>query len=364
MELLLFVLLAFLLFCLTFKKIDGENGAILDHKSTTCIKGMLCVFVLIHNLGLDYLATLVPDGNFTGSLWIVKQVIEHIGGIAVGVFFFLSAYGLLTSYKSRGNKFLIKLFFKNTIKLWLIAVSINLLEYLVFFRGAFETKDAILRILNLDLFNNYNRMNRHGWFIATLLALYIAFIIIYYFTSLLKSKKKLEIASYIMSAVPIAFFVFTLIMDNGGMYSREIWCFSLGIIYGLYFDKLNALLKKHFSLLFILSIVAYIIGLILQEETASGAACVFFIMASFKFDFKSSVTTFLGKISLGVYLFLHFSTLVLSSQFQDKVWYWMLINAGFIFILSVILYFITYLIEKGLGLIGKKNKSENIISIN
>ena len=347
MELLIFVLLAYLLFSITFKRKDNDNDIeVLDHKSTTCIKGMLSIFVLIHNLGLDYLQTLSPDGDFTGKLWIVKRVVEYIGGIAVGVFFFLSAYGILTSYKKNGNKFLIKLFFKNTIKLWLIAVSINLLEYLAFFKNAFERKDAILRILNLDLFNHYNRMNRHGWFIATLLALYIVFIIIYFLSSLLKTEKKLKIASYIMASVPIGFFVFTLIKDNGGMYSREVWCFSLGIIYGLYKEKINVFLKKHYNLFFILSIVAYFIGLILQEETASGALCLFFVMASFKYDFKSPVSLFIGKISLGIYLFLHFSTIVLSSAFQTNVWYWMLINSGFIFMLSVILYFVVLVIEK------------------
>ena len=344
MELLIFVLIAVALPLLTVKRKESDT-AIFDQKSTTCIKGVLCIFVMIHNLGLDYLAYLDPTKEYNGVLWPVAKVVEHIGGIAVGVFFFISAFGLVKSYQKNGNKFLLKLIFKNMLKLWLVAVGINLLEYLTFFRGGFETTDAVLRILNLDFFNDFNRMNRHGWFIATLLALYVAFAVVFYLTSLLKTPNKTKIACYTMVAIPLLFYLYTAIAQHGGMYSREVWGFSLGVLYAMYYDKINEICDKKFKLLLPLCIVAYLVGVLVQEEVATFATCLLFVAISVRYDYVSPATTYLGKISLGVYLFLHFSTLVLSPYFQANVWYWMLINAGFIFVLSSILYFVIFAVE-------------------
>lgn len=357
MELLIFVFFAVALPLLTVKR-KQDGAPVFNQKSTTCIKGALCVFVMIHNLGLDYLAYVDPTRQYNGVLWPVAQVVEHIGGIAVGVFFFISAFGLVKSYQKNGNKFLLKLIFKNMLKLWLVAVGINLLEYLTFFRGGFETKDAVLRILNLDFFNDFNRMNRHGWFIATLLALYVAFVVVFYLTSLLKTPHKTKIACYTMVAIPLLFYLYTAIAQHGGMYSREIMGFSFGVLYAMYYDKVNEICNRRFKLLLPLCIVAYLLGVLVQEEIATFASCLLFVTISVRYDYVSPTTTYLGKISLGVYLFLHFSTLVLSPYFQANVWYWMLINAGFIFVLSSMLYFVIFAVETLLQKLFYRTKTE------
>ena len=56
---------------------------------------------MLHNIGLDY------EGNTP----IMELICEHTGGIGVGIFFFLSAYGITRSYQKNGNKYLLKLIF-------------------------------------------------------------------------------------------------------------------------------------------------------------------------------------------------------------------------------------------------------------
>ena len=156
----LFFLLILILPMLALRPRRADDGAVLDSKSTTCIKGILCIYVMLHNLGLD-----LDNGVFK------ELVCEHAGGVGVGLFFFLSAYGIIRSYQARGNKYLLRLLFVHIPKIWAVSVFINAITYLSFSRGAYEPLDMWLRILNLDIFNGFNLINRHGWYIASILAL-------------------------------------------------------------------------------------------------------------------------------------------------------------------------------------------------
>ena len=311
---------------------DGD-GAVLDARSTTCIKGILCIYVMLHNLGLD-----LENGE------LKELVCEHAGGVGVGLFFFLSAFGIIRSYQARGNKYLVKLLLVHVPKLWLVAVFINALTYLSFSRGAYERTDMWLRILNLDLFNNFNRINRHGWYIASILALYVIFAIVYFACSKLKSENKLVIACVIMSAVSVGFRIAAHIADNGGMYTREMPAFAIGCIYATFYEKINALAKKYFATGLSVTIIAFVLGFLFFEPIATYSAALIIIIISQRFTYYNGVTFFLGKICIGVYLFLHYSSIVLWG-FLDREYLWVLLNAGFIIEVAVMIYAAQYAID-------------------
>ena len=311
---------------------DGD-GAVLDARSTTCIKGILCIYVMLHNLGLD-----LENGE------LKELVCEHAGGVGVGLFFFLSAFGIIRSYQARGNKYLVKLLLVHVPKLWLVAVFINALTYLSFSRGAYERADMWLRILNLDLFNNFNRINRHGWYIASILALYVIFAIVYFACSKLKSENKLVIACVIMSAVSVGFRIAAHIADNGGMYTREMPAFAIGCIYATFYEKINALAKKYFATGLSVTIIAFVLGFLFFEPIATYSAALIIIIISQRFTYHNGVTFFLGKICIGVYLFLHYSSIVLWG-FLDREYLWVLLNAGFIIEVAVMIYAVQYAID-------------------
>lgn len=224
-----FYLAVLLIPMLTIKKRKIEDGPVMDSYSTTCLKGLICIYVMLHNIGLDY------EGNTP----IVEAICEHTGGIGVGIFFFLSAYGITRSYQNKGNKYLLKLIFVNCTKLFLISFVINLMIYFVYHQGQFETTDLFLRLFNLDVFNDFKRMNRHGWYISTIIGMYLIFALVYFLCSKLKTNKKFLIAGFIMAFLAIAFRIGARIADNGGMYTREMPCFAIGCIYAMYYDKLN-----------------------------------------------------------------------------------------------------------------------------
>ena len=84
-----FYLALLLIPMLTIKKRKVEDGPVMDAYSTTCLKGLICIYVMLHNIGLDY----------EGNTQIVEAICEHTGGIGVGIFFFLSAYGITRSFE-------------------------------------------------------------------------------------------------------------------------------------------------------------------------------------------------------------------------------------------------------------------------
>ena len=348
----LFFLLILCLPMLALKRRDEQNINILDSKSTTCIKGILCIYVMLHNLGLD----LEND-------WLKEVVCEHAGGVGVGLFFFLSAYGITRSYQAKGNKYLKKLLFVHIPKLWIVAVFINAITYLSFQRGSYETHDMWLRILNFDLFNNFHRINRHGWYIASIIALYIIFAIVYFVCGKLKSDKKFIIAAFVMAFVAIGFRVAAIIFDNGGMYTREMPAFAIGCIYATFYDKINNYAKKHFAIGITLSIIAFVIGFLCFEPVATYAATLIIILVSQKFTYYNNATFFLGKICMGVYLFLHYSTIVLG-EFITNEYLWVLLNAGFIIEVAIIIYavqcMVAYLIDVGKTIFKKQKAHDSI----
>lgn len=329
----LFFLLILFLPMLALRVRRPEDGDVLDSKSTTCIKGILCIYVMLHNLGLD-----LDNGEFK------ELVCEHAGGVGVGLFFFLSAFGIIRSYQARGNKYLLKLVFVHIPKLWVVAVFINVITYQSFLRGAYESVDMWLRILNLDLFNNFNRINRHGWYIASILALYVIFALVYFVCSKLKTKNKFVIACVIMSCVAIGFRIAARIADNGGMYTREMPAFAIGCIYATFYENINTLAKKYFGAGLSVSIVAFVLGFVLFEPIATYAAALIIIIISQRYTYYSGITFFLGKICIGVYLFLHYSSIVLQS-FLTLEYLWVILNAGFIIEVAAMIYAIQYAIE-------------------
>jgi peptidoglycan/LPS O-acetylase OafA/YrhL len=311
---------------------DGDDS-ILDAKSTTCIKGILCIYVMLHNLGLD-----LENGQFK------ELVCEHAGGVGVGLFFFLSAFGIIRSYQVHGNKYLRKLLLVHIPKMWIVAVFINVITYFSFFRGVYQPADMWLRILNLDLFNGFNRMNRHGWYISSVIALYLVFAGTYFVCSKLKTKKKFYIACGILSLVAIGARVMTQICDNGGMYTREMPTFALGCIYATFYHQINQFAKKYFKLGIILSVITFAVGFVFLEAMATYSAAIIIVLVSQKFTYYNKTTFFLGKICLGVYLFLHYSSLVLNA-FLSNEYLWVLTNAGFIIEIAIAIYAVQYAVD-------------------
>lgn len=330
----LFYALILLIPMLALRKRAAGDPPILDQRSTTCIKGVLCFYVMLHNLGLELI----------GNTPLKETVCERSGGVGVGLFFFLSAFGIIRSYQAKGNKSLRRLLLVHTPRLYIISVLINLLTYLSFFKDSLEPRDAWMQVFNLDMFNDFHRMNLHGWYITTILGMYLIFAAVFYVASKFKSDKKFIIAAIILGVIALCFRIGVKIFEQGSLYTREMPAFTLGCLYAAFYDKVNAFSKKFFIPGMIVALGFFIWGFFfISEPMATYAACALLVLVSQKVTYYNKITYFFGKICIGVYLFLHLSTLILQS-FVYNEYLWVLINAAFVIELSVLLYAVEYAI--------------------
>lgn len=337
------------IFSLCFLKIkDGQS--VLDKKATQAIKGILCIFIMLHNVGLDC----------TANNEAARLICDHSGAACVGIFFFLSGYGILQSYKKNGVKSLKRLLFRNTLKLYLVAVSINIIEYFAFFKGAFEIKDLLLRIFNLDIFNNFNRMNRHGWFIASILAMYLIFIVVFYISSKFKNKNSTLIATIIVVFISVLFRVLAKIFDNGGMYTNGIPLFGLGLLYSYFYNFVNKLcLNKKIAIpVASISLIAFVTTFIFLWGTFSSyALAILIVIGANYFRVDNKLTLFLGNISLGVYLFTD-TSMHLTNKFIDNPYIYAPLNILITIGLGTVLFFILFIIEKLISKFALKRQTQ------
>jgi peptidoglycan/LPS O-acetylase OafA/YrhL len=200
-------------------------------------------------------------------------------------------------------------------------------------------------------------MNRHGWYISTIIVLYLIFALVYYLCSKLKTEHKFIIAAIILSIIAIGLRVAAHIADNGGMYTRELPTFAIGVMYATFYRQFNEFFNKYFTITFVLCFIGFWVGFFFLEIISTYCAALLIIILSQKITYQSKVTYFLGKICLGVYLFLFFSSLALLPYLDNPYW-WMLLNAGFILELSVALYGVQILINRCIHWIGLKVKKK------
>lgn len=110
---LVFIILSFLLNLKLYSRKEYNNN-FLNSDTAKSLKGICCIMVV-----LCHIANRMVNVGFMKPFSIV-------GAYAVGIFFFLSGYGLMYSYLTKNNylKHFIK---KKVLKIYIIFVVINIL---------------------------------------------------------------------------------------------------------------------------------------------------------------------------------------------------------------------------------------------
>ena len=95
----------------------------------------------------------------------------------------------------------------------------------------------------------------------------------------------------------------------------------------------------------ILSVGIFAFSFLLLEPLATYSAAFIIIFVSQKYTYYNKVTYFLGKICLGIYLFLHYSSITLIFFLYQGDYLWVLTNAGFIIEIAIAIYAVQYGID-------------------
>lgn len=261
---------------------------------TKAIQGICAIVIVFHHMAQKVSAPWLPREYFSHGL----EPFLYVGFLMVGVFFFCSGYGLYTSVKSKTDY--LKNFLGSHIRpVILIFLIANSVFYLV---G--------------NVFSGYN------WYIYALLYLYVAFWISFRFI-----KKDGTAIAAIIGFV-------ALYIAGCEFFAAGTWCynsiiaFPVGMLVAKNNDRTADFLKKKYLLklcaLFALTVAALVSAEVLNARTGAAEAedtynlmryasvilwsvsatsfSLFLFAGSMKIQIKGRVWSFLGSITLELYM--------------------------------------------------------------
>ena len=223
---LAFVLL--IIFSVKYAKPSHQHKDYLDIESTTGLRGILAITIVLHHMSEKI------DSGY------VFPYFQHLGYLVVAVFFFLSGYGLLVSYKKKGKNYL-KGFLKKRVLYLLIIYLLVSAAYIVF--DIIIGKEMSVKRAFTGLFLSSDPIAVNSWYITVQLMLYLFFWIVF---SLGKPSRKTKI---LITTVLVALLavIYRLVNYYSYWYISN-FAFVFGMLWAEEKEKIDLVLQKHYLL--------------------------------------------------------------------------------------------------------------------
>lgn len=279
-------------FPVKIQRIDNSEGVI-SKDFSMLLKGLCCILVGLHH----YARIAVEQDGSTNVLYILLA--SQGGNIGVGLFFFLSGYGIMESAKKRlptVKEVLVNRYWK---LLWPI-LTLNILYLII--AGARNPVDSSDLHSLMSSIVDFKSVDPVLWFIEVLFACYAAF----YISIRFDNARRRDCLMYGMGCLLIVFFMLT--RNELHWHYTNIPMFFLGIYYSQHRSNLS---KKctwgHVLILCALILTATGIGWFLFHLMwARLGVCLIVLLPMLVITRSHEITTigksFLGKISYEYYL--------------------------------------------------------------
>ncbi len=195
-----------------FFQIQSNRDEVLSRYSTTCMRGILALVVLAHHLF-----------QFSGVDlgFALNHTLQAAGYLAVGMFYFLSGYGLTRSSRRKGY---LQCFFKRRF-IPLYAFYAFLVVIYAALERALSIDWTVLDLLQSLIFGN--SLVYLGWYLQTLFLLYILFWVI--FSTIPNDKHRLL-------TLTVSLAVYSLLCHACGLAStwyESVFCFPFGMLWAI-----------------------------------------------------------------------------------------------------------------------------------
>lgn len=275
----------------------------LDKKKSMEIKGWLAVFVVLHHISQQ-----------VSSFWIV-DIFESLGRYIVAMFFFMSGYGLLESFKKRKN------YLDGFLKDRLIKIGIPFFYAVLLFQlfQLFSNNDfSFIGIFTPLISGSTRNLLPFSWYVFASLFTYFLFYAVFSNT-----KHSVLFSSTMVFFILVGYSFLCKVLGFGYWWYQSIFAFYIGIVFRENERKLNNDVYHVFVL--ILSVVG--ISIISGHDDITTLAifpvAIFLFFSVIKIpDFR--IFEYLGKISYEVYLFQGVSIFFLRSNLvwiENSEWY-------------------------------------------
>ncbi|MCR5311377.1 MAG: acyltransferase, partial [Lachnospiraceae bacterium] len=199
---------------------ESMKNELITKEYSSGIKGWMCIGVLLHHLSMF-------SGLFASTYF--GHFLNLLGSWTVGVFLFLSGYGLFCSYSQKGDSY-IRGFFKHRFLPLYISYLVGVLIYLIY---DFKTLTPLKLLTSLTWGGT---IISFGWFFQFLFLMYLLFWAVFRFCGN-------KVARSIILGVFFTVYLFGAHLL--GAHDVPVVCFACGIIMGVYRDRLARLFEKH-----------------------------------------------------------------------------------------------------------------------
>ena len=265
-------------------RIDTINNY-LSKENSTVIRGFSALCVMFLHVSRYY----------RGG--VVLPLFFNLGRSAVGIFFFLSAYGLMKQHISNSNYY--KAFLVNRFKKLFLPYIIVTLMYWVFYNIFGESigiKDVLINILKGEPIVNYS------WYVLEIIIIYLFF---YIFMKSFNNKYK-----HILIGEVILCSVLTILFINVGFEVQwyiSMHMFVIGTLWAIYEEKILSFITKNYTFCLLVSLMMLICTVIyrnnyniifIQEPVLMMIVILFFM----RYSLYNPILKYLGKISMEIYL--------------------------------------------------------------
>ena len=204
--------------------------AYMSIKNTNALKGIMAVIVVISHV--------YTSSSFQANSSIIEFVFGSLAGyVPVSVFFFLSGYGAMCSFNKKGEQY-IRLFPRNRM-LPLYLISLVMI--------------AVYSLLNLIIHKNFSTILflksltlggtviKYGWYLQTILVLYLVFWLCFS----LKIKCNKRICLFCVSVMVL--YVIAFVLDVEPTLYATAPTMLMGVLWAVLADKIDRLINTHFK---------------------------------------------------------------------------------------------------------------------
>lgn len=305
-DLILIPVVVLLLYKIQYNK-NGFNSDYLSVDTTQTMRGIFMLDVVLFHFCLEYLDV------------EQKALSVCYGDDAVKIFFFLSGYGLVCSYKKKGDAYL-KGFFSHRIAKIAIPFIVAVIPYVIMFSNTnYYLPDTSLTLKNMFLlFFKYGyTVVYNAWYVVELIILYVLFYISFKISKG-NFEKGVNIAVVGTMICMCAFYIIYLNTEWLHIWYYSTYAFAMGIIWSAKEEKIIDFIHKHFNPILWVTCITVVLIVIFRREIIHqfsndnyimsrniilGPFIIFgVIIGSMKIKVNCPIWKFFGKISYEAYL--------------------------------------------------------------
>lgn len=266
--------------------------------STNRLRGMMSILIILHHM-----SERVNKG-------ILFPQLQHIGYMIVGLFLFLSGYGLMTQYLGRGKQYLHKFWEKRIGYIFLVHLSFSILYWI--FRILMGERVAVSDFL--ASYVNGHPIASNSWYVLVQILLYILFWLVF---SIPNIDTRLQIVMVLVGELCL-WGIFSVTGFSSIWYISNL-CFVLGIVCVFYESPIQRLLHEHWGAALICAVACFalfsgvpllsrnidlgneLLNPICRMISTQAIVCIVICLLS-HIRIVGNIWSFLGELSLEIYL--------------------------------------------------------------